>query len=205
MGRHSSDEQAPYYQSILGWALPWVFVAAVAVSGVWVAVNALGRDVSSVGPPRGGSKLAAHASSPASKLAAHMASPASKHTPTPRPAATGRRSKPKATASPTTKPSPAASARPQLITAGITVQVLNGTNVPDAGSRMADRLAHLGFKVWAINPATPYARTTVYWSYPSAAPAARALAARFGWRVGPRPANLSPTVSIHVVVGADEP
>ena len=69
---------------------------------------------------------------------------------------------------------------------------------------MADRLTHLGFKVRAINPSVSYARTTVYWSYPAAAPAARALAARFGWDVGPKPANLSPTVSIHVVVGADE-
>jgi hypothetical protein len=82
--------------------------------------------------------------------------------------------------------------------------VLDATTDPAAGQRMATRLAHLGFDISVVGPAsTLYPHTTVFWAYPSAKPAAKALAARFGWLAAPKPADLSPQVAIHVVVGAD--
>jgi hypothetical protein len=87
----------------------------------------------------------------------------------------------------------------------MTVQVLNGTDDPEADDVMADRLAGLGFEVLSVDSASvPYASTTVLWSYAESRSAARRLAARFGWRVAPKPDNLSTEVALHVVVGADE-
>jgi LytR cell envelope-related transcriptional attenuator len=69
----------------------------------------------------------------------------------------------------------------------------------------AQRLEAMGYEVISVQPGLgPYPETTVYWSRPSERPAAKALAARFGWSTGPRPGNLSPEVSIHVVLGEDE-
>jgi hypothetical protein len=93
----------------------------------------------------------------------------------------------------------------KLITEGISVQVLNGTVQSDAGESMSTRLTDLGFSVVAIEESSRvYNETTVFWSTPEAEEAARALAERFGWLAEPKPENLSPDVSIHVVVGADE-
>ena len=70
---------------------------------------------------------------------------------------------------------------------------------------MADRLAGLGFVIEAVEGSSKtYPATTVFWSYPEAEDAARALAERFGWVAEAKPANLSETVAIHVVVGEDE-
>jgi hypothetical protein len=91
-----------------------------------------------------------------------------------------------------------------LITHGVTVQVLNGTSDPTAGEKMGQRLAARGFKIVAVGPSSvPYSKTIVFWAYPSAKPAAKALAGHFGWQAAPKPANLSPQVAVHVVVGAD--
>lgn len=93
----------------------------------------------------------------------------------------------------------------KLITEGISVQVLNGTLQPDAGEGMSTRLTELGFTVVAVEESSrAYSETTVFWSVPEAEQAARALADRFGWIAEPKPENLSPDVSLHVVVGADE-
>jgi hypothetical protein len=70
---------------------------------------------------------------------------------------------------------------------------------------MADRLKGLGFRVVALGGANKaYQRTTVFWSYAEARPAAKALAAKMGWQVGPKPTNLSTTVALHIIVGEDE-
>ncbi|HEV3472033.1 MAG TPA: LytR C-terminal domain-containing protein, partial [Actinomycetota bacterium] len=69
----------------------------------------------------------------------------------------------------------------------------------------ADRLSELGYEVVAIEGSSKqYPATTVFWSHPRAQDAAEALAERFGWLAQPKPANLSATVDIHVVVGSDE-
>ena len=92
-----------------------------------------------------------------------------------------------------------------LITEGITVQVLNGTADPAAARTMADGLSGLGFTVVAVEESSqPYPQTTVFWSTDASQEAAVALAERNGWVAQPKPANLADTVSLHVVVGADE-
>ncbi|MEA2505511.1 MAG: LytR cell envelope-related transcriptional attenuator [Actinomycetota bacterium] len=181
MGRRSSPNQWPFYRSVVSWFIPWAVVAAIVGIGVWVAVDAL-----SGGPQnsRPGSTLAAGRSSPSASGSAAKASPGQS---------------PSAMSSP--KP---AHSKPPLITHGITVQVLDATSDPAAGQRMAQRLAARGFKIVAVGPSiTLYPHTVVFWAYPSAKPAAKALAAHFGWKAAPKPANLSPQVAVHVVVGAD--
>lgn len=92
----------------------------------------------------------------------------------------------------------------RLITAGVTIQVLNGTNDPAAGEAMAAELTGLGFQVVTVETTSkPYKETTVYWSFPDAAKAAEALAAKRDWIADEKPANLADTVSLHVVVGSD--
>lgn len=193
MGRHSSTRQAGFYRSVMGWFLPWVIVAGVAITAMWVAVDALGGDEPS---------LSAGAPGPRDTVSPPEASPAPTPTPTrapepSEPAASSRPGKVKGQKLQSQRPTPA------LITEGITVQVLNGTASSAADDAMADRLAGLGFQIIAIGDATTYAQTTVFWSYPEAQPAAEALAARFRWRVAPKPENLSSQVDMHLVVGAD--
>ena len=179
MGRRSSPDQWPFYRSVLSWFVPWALVAAIVGIGVWIAVDALSGGASNAKPS---AALAAGSPSASSSRA--------RPTPTP--------------SSSTTEPAPKHQRKAPLITDGITVQVLDATSDPAAGQRTATRLAHLGFQIAVVGPATtPYAHTTVFWAYPSAKPAAKALAARFGWVASLKPANLSSQVALHVVVGAD--
>ncbi len=70
---------------------------------------------------------------------------------------------------------------------------------------MADRLASLGYQVVAVQGASKqYPITTVFWSTPESQAAAEALATRFEWVAQEKPANLSDSVSFHVVIGNDE-
>lgn len=185
MGRHSSDEQWHFYRSVAGWVLPWVLLSAVIGTAVWVAIDAVGND--DVPTP----VVADLTPSPTETA---EASPT--ESPTPAPTET-REPKTEPTKSPKEQ-------EVALITEGMNVQVLNGTNAPDADDRMADRLTRLGFRVEAVNPAIARPLTTVFWSFPEAEEAARRLADRFGWVAEPKPDNLSATVALHVVVGADE-
>lgn len=200
MGRHSSPENVHYYRSLMGWFFPWVLVAVVAAVAVWIAVDALGGpDVGAAankGGPGSGSRIAATPTTTPS----HRRRPS--HSPTPKPSPKPRPShSPASTPSPTATPAPAA----PLITEGVTAQVLNGTSSPSADDDMARRLGDLGYQIVAVRPASrTYEATTVFWSYPSSQSAAEALARHFGWVAQPKPANLSPTVAIHVVVGVDE-
>jgi hypothetical protein len=85
------------------------------------------------------------------------------------------------------------------------VQVLNAANAPGLEDAMGARLESLGYRVVVTGQAaTVYERTTVFWSNASARPAAKALAERFRWVARRKPANLSSSVSMHVVVGTDE-
>jgi hypothetical protein len=177
VGRRSSPDQWPFYRSVLSWFVPWALVAAIVGIGVWIAVDALSGGGSN-GPPD--TRLARGSPSASSSTGR----------PTPTPGSS--------------TPAPVHKHKPPLITDHITVQVLDATSDPAAGQRMATRLAHLGFQIAVVGPSSsPYDRTTVFWAYPSAKPAAKALAARFGWLASPKPADLSPQVALHVVVGAD--
>ena len=182
MGRHSSDQQWHFYRSVAAWMVPWLLVAAVAITAVTIAVDAIGGNSDEEPPP------VAQSESRGSQ------EPAS---PSPAPSPTVKAKK--------LKKSPAPSQEIELVTDGISVQVLNGTASPHADTLMADRLAGLGFDVYAVDSASAgYSQTTVFWSYAEARPAAEALAKKFGWASGEKPSNLSTSVALHVVVGTDE-
>ena len=183
MGRRSSPNQWPFYRSVLTWFVPWALVAVIVGIGVWVAVDALSGGPSNSKPPT--TELAAGSSGSPSR------SPAAKESPSINP-------------SPQVSKTEKAKPKVPLITDGITVQVLNGTSDAGASDRIAGRLGTLGFKIVAVGSAsTDYSHTTVFWAYPSAKPAAKALASHFGWIAAPKPENLSPEVAVHVVVGSD--
>lgn len=188
MGRHSSDRQWPFYRSLIAWVLPWVLLGTVIVGASWATVRAIGGSELDTPPPAG--------TRPTATAAAET-------TPTPSaPEPSSEETKP---AREKEKEQSKKPDKPQLITEGISVQVLNGTATTGAAADMGDRLRGLGFRVVAVDRASvAYERTTVFWSYPEARPAARALARRFGWKSASKPRNLSTTVAIHVIVGLDE-
>ena len=87
----------------------------------------------------------------------------------------------------------------------ISLQVLDGvgTDGGNAASQMAQRLRDGGFNVVAQNPAVAYQTTTVLWTSGNE-DKARQVAAEIGaGDVRPQPGNLSESVDVHVVVGAD--
>lgn len=167
---------------MFGWILPWVLVSALAAVGIWIAVDALGND--DLETP----EVAVTTGSPSPTPTTRATPPRPSKTPKPSPSVE--------------EPEPTPSVA--LITENMTVQVLNATPDAAADDRMADQLSQEGFEVVAVAAAsTQYELTTVFWSYEESQAAAEALAARFGWQVGPKPENLSRTVALHVVVGLD--
>ena len=185
MGRHSSPEQSDFLRSLFGWFVPWVLVAVVAGVAVWIAVGALGRVQLDASPPP-----AASPTEPASP----------EPTPSPSPSPSGDR-----TPRPPDKPDKPQGPEVELITEGVSVQVLNATTTSGAATEIATRLSDLGFEIAAVGEAASvYRQTTVFWSSTASEDAAKALARRFGWRRDPAPENLSRSVSVHVVVGLDE-
>ncbi len=188
MGRHSSENQWPYYRSLVAWFLPWAIMATIAIAAVWVAVDTLAKD-----------DVPVVAVDPTPTPSEEQVTPTVEATPTAEPSVEPTRTK-----DPEPKETKEPDEPPELITEGVTAQVLNGTNTPEADDLMADRLSKLGFEVVSIEGASrTYARTTVFWSFPSAERAAKALAERYDWLAEPKPDNLSSTVDIHVVVGQD--
>jgi hypothetical protein len=185
VGRHSSKASGPYLRSVLGWAFPWILIAAVVIAAVWFAVTTIGgRDLVDQRP-------SGNASSPRDA----SPSPRERESPTPRPTRNRR----------TPSPSETPKGDPDgLITQGITVQVVNATGgVEGAAAEMANQLASLGYRVEAIVTGLTTEQTTVYWSTDSSRAAAEALAEHFGWGSGPAPASLTPEVDVHVVVAPD--
>lgn len=189
MGRHSSDSQIPFYRSFLKWLTPWLLVAVVAVAAVWVGVGALGEGPLETTSPANDSEP-----SPSPE-------PVESETPTPEPEVSVE-------PTPTPTPEPEPEGTPEIAAPsgrGITMQVLNGTGVEEANDRVAGRLEKLGYQIVNLEGATSaYSATTVFWSYPDAKKPAMRLAEYFGWEAGPKPENLSSTVDLHIVVGADE-
>lgn len=189
-GRHSSPDQVHFYKSVVAWFLPWVLIAVVVGTAVWIAVEAVSGATEGSAP--------AAASTP-------TVEPTEKPEPTPEPETPAPDKTPKPPEAPTAEPTPTPEPDEPLITEGITVQVLNATDSAEADDRMADKLSKLGFTVVAVESASSrYDETTVFWSTEEAKEAAQRLADRFGWIAEAKPENLSTTVSLHVVVGADE-
>jgi hypothetical protein len=187
MGRHSKPEQGPFYRSVLGWIVPWVLIAAVVGGAVWFAVGVVGGD--EVKPTSANDQDESPSPDPEpepTETKVVVASPEPSDEPEPEPEETK-------------------APKEELITDGITIQVLNGTSDAAADDAMAERLRSLGFDVVAVEASSvSYPNTTVFWSYPEAQEAAERLAARSGWKVEQNTNNLSDTVAIHVVVGGDE-
>ena len=194
MGRHSSSDQGHFYRSFFGWIGLWAMIAAVTGIAVWFVVGALGG-------PEGKNSVAAEAPAPVETVEE------------PEPTVQGSRVVNESEAD-TETPAPDEDSGAEdagedkgvkLITEGISVQVLNGTTSAPAAQAMGDKLSGLGYSVVAIEESSRvYNETTVFWSTEASRDAAVALAQRFGWLAEPKPANLSDTVSFHVVVGADE-
>lgn len=196
MGKHSSGAQWPFYRSIIAWVLPWVILATVIVGASWATVRAIGGDELAAPTPGRGSRPSVAASPSADPSPSEEAEETEEDAD--RPKKDPMRSKKQAEKKDDKKTGST------LITKGISVQVLNGTSASSADDRMGDRLARLGFRVVALGRASVgYDETTVFWSYPEAKPAARALAKRFDWASGRKPGNLSTTVDLHVIVGKD--
>ncbi|HEX2293833.1 MAG TPA: LytR C-terminal domain-containing protein [Actinomycetota bacterium] len=190
-GRHSSPDQLHFYKSVVAWFLPWVLIAVVVGTAVWIAVEAVSGATEGSAP--------AAASTPTAEADDEPEATSAPDT-TPEPDAT-----PESTARPEQTKAPRETPEPPLITEGITVQVLNATDAAEADDAMADKLSKLGFTVVAVESASSrYDATTVFWSTESAKEAAQRLADRFGWIAEVKPENLSTTVSLHVVVGVDE-
>ena len=192
MGRHSSRSPWSYYRSIIGWFLPWALISVILLVGVWTAVNALGGDEAKA-------PISAESPSPDEEDPTPEVTDEPSEEPSEKPSKS-----PKPDPKPTKTREPEDKPEDDLITAGMTVQVLNGTSNPDADDLMADRLAGLGFEVIAIDGSSKaYPATTVFWSYAGSQEAAERLAARFGWIASPKPENLSTEVALHVVAGDD--
>jgi hypothetical protein len=187
MGRHSSADQRHFYRSFAGWVMLWAVIAVVAGVAVWFIVGALGA--TDVQRPIAAGRGKAERPVPAPTVSGVRIA-ATPETPQP---------------APTPMETEAPPEDVELITKGISVQVLNGTSDPSAARTMADELSGLGFTIIAVEDSSqPYAQTTVFWSTDASQDAAVALAESNGWVAEPKPANLADTVSIHVVVGADE-
>src|SRR5918996_41215 len=173
-------------RSVLRWAFPWILIAVVAIAAVWFIVNAVG-----------GRQIALEDGNP-SGSSSPSATPETTPSETPTPKRSGSRPSPKPTRSPRGDGG-------ELITDGVTVQVVNGTGgVEGAAASMADRLASLGYRVEAIVTGLTVDQTAVYWSSESRREAAVALATHFGWASGPASPNLTRDVDIHVIVAPDE-
>jgi hypothetical protein len=165
----------------------WALIAVVAGVAVWFIVGALGG-TSTQRPIAAGRDKEEKAVPAPTVSGARIA--AATETPEPVPTPTE------------TEPAPE---EVELITEGISVQVLNGTAAPAAAQTMADKLSGLGFTIIAVEESSQaYPQTTVFWSTNASQDAAVALAERNGWVAEAKPANLADTVSLHVVVGADE-
>ncbi len=198
VGRHSSKNQTAFYRSAALWFLPWVVVAVVALAAVWIAVDAIGGDVQPAPVKDKNDKGAAVVD----------------ETPTPQ-ESQDEETEPPPSEEPTEEPSPSPEPskspkepaeeddKPKLITDGVSVQVLNGTNDPEADDRVAEQLASLGYEIGAVNPYLALPDTIVFFSSAASQKAAEALGEHFGWPVRPKPEDLSPEVAIHVIVGAD--
>ncbi|MGM0617587.1 MAG: LytR C-terminal domain-containing protein, partial [Actinomycetota bacterium] len=87
----------------------------------------------------------------------------------------------------------------------VTVQVLDGYQADGgaAAATVAAELADVGYRIIAQNPALRYEVTTVLWTSGSQA-AGQQVAEDIGaGEVRQQPGNLSESVMVHVVVGAD--
>lgn len=129
-------------------------IIAVVLVAVWIVIDAVGGDELTAATPPPQTETQTVESEPAT--------PTSEPTPTPVNSPKGDKPEKKPDKKPPERKDDG------LITADITVQVLNGTGATTADDRMADRLSSLGYEVVAIDGSSKqYGRTTVFWSFPA--------------------------------------
>jgi hypothetical protein len=191
MGRHSTGDQTSFYRSAALWFVPWTVGAVVAIAAIWIAVDALGNE-SAPAPTSETKKQQDKA--PAAADESPEPSPTESEEPSPSPT-------PEESESPKADKKPD---KPKLITAGVTVQILNGTSSDEADDVVADQLEQLGLDVAAINPYHSNPTSIVYWSSPEMQETGEALADKLGWKSSIKPAELSTEVDLHVYIGEDE-
>ena len=187
MGRHSTGDQTSFYRSAAVWFVPWAVGGVVAIAALWIAVDALGNE--STPAPRSDARNEQDKDpAPATTESSPTASPEDSPSPSPKESRTPKRDK---------KPA-------ELVTAGVSLQVLNGSTSEEVDDAIADQLDVLGFDVVAVNPYSATSTSIVYWSTPEAQEAGEALADRLGWKSAFKPPELSGEVDLHVYVGEDE-
>jgi LytR cell envelope-related transcriptional attenuator len=197
-GRHSANDQTSFYRSAILWFLPWVVVGVVAIGALWIAIDTLSNDDSSSahGPSDKG-KAAAVAPSPEEEPSAEPSEIEEEPTdePTEVDVDTGTPDE--------EKEKKGKSGDVELITDGISVQILNGTSDSEVDDGWADKLEGLGFEIAAVNPYLDLGDTAVYWSNDESQDAAKALGDKFGWPTEPKPNELSSEVDLHIYLGDD--
>jgi hypothetical protein len=175
----------------VSWALPWLLIVTVIVIALLVAIQMVGDDPVRTSGPQDAS---AQASPEPTETAAPNDQENEAESSDEQPEKDKKKKEPPR--DPTDQP------ESDLVTKGVTVQVLNGSGDAAADDLMADKLARLGYTVVAVSPAVrAYPQTVVFWVGDGRG-AATALAERFEWRAEPAPGNLSQEVDLHVVVGA---
>ena len=185
MGRRSSADLSPFYRSVIAWFLPWALIAGVVAVALVLALDAVGGPGEASPQTNNGA-----VTSPTPTPSSESPTPPTETTPSPEPTKTK---------DPSDKQAP-----PSNLGAGISVQILNGPESESVAQRLEKRLQGLGYVIVATSPTSGnHPRTTVHWSTPADKEDAQALADAFGWNAEPRPDNLSTTVNLHVVVGAD--
>ena len=190
MGRHSTHQQTEFVRSAVMWFLPWVLAAVVGIGALWVAVDAaLGGSGASPDSDPAGRPAVGGDGSPTPDDDLGSPSPSPSPTPTPTQDRSGGSKKKE---------------KPELISDGVSIQVLNGTSSSEVDDAIADKLEGLGFEIVAVNTWQATPATVVYWSTPDDQKAATLLADRFGWEAQPKPPELSSEVRLHVLIGADE-
>ena len=188
MGRRSSADLSPFYRSVIGWFLPWALIAGVMAVALVLALDAVGGPGEP--PPKAGDGVTESPSSTLPSLDKEPPTPPADSTPSTEPTQPG---------DPSDKKPP-----PSNLGAGISVQILNGPESESVAERLEKRLQGLGYVIVATSPTVGnHPRTTVHWSTTADKEDAQALADAFGWHAEPRPDNLSTTVNVHVVIGAD--
>ena len=185
VGRHSAGDQRAFYRSAVLWFLPWAVMGVVGLGALWIALDTVGNLVGNDDAP-----------SPPRRDAAVVDS-------TPTPAEESPSPSPEPPEEPARPKKDKNEDEPELITEGISVQVLNGTAEDQADDRLAEELEGLGYEIGAVNPYLTRPDSIVFWSSEEYRAAAEALAEHLGWPATPKPKDLSSEVSIHVIVGAD--
>jgi hypothetical protein len=212
MARHTPSGDASFALSLvrhLGAAVALVVVVAAAFWGIGqVQAEDTGDPLAASGSPTPAATTPATPDSGATPTG-----PADAATPAPTTPDDDPTDEPTADATPPPEPSPeptvsepVPSGQGDVDPAEISLQVLDAV-LDDGGetaARVTDQLSADGFRVVARNQAIRrYAVTTVMYT-PGNEAKAQQIAARYGYdRVEPQPGNLSNSVDVHLVVGAD--